>query len=505
MRTLPSYVRRSLEMLDWIATCHPEAQVQVRGTVLGIWRGLAPRWQLDGNRICLRLGLQNGCVRWRIRTVRRTPWGATIAAGETGRELQEMDIVWHQTAPAHKTQIRRLPEAVRRWLRSLLPGFRIEKVSCFSDRAHTLSGSYFRVKLKQGNSDHLLLLGTAASEPIQASAILTQGLLWLIHLESKAAVSGEAPTLHLLVPREHAAEVCHRSQFVNSDRVKIEVWGYRDCGSDEWEIKRPPAPVAPVEERDFRWPVLGPFRWSALLERVMSLAPAAIQRYPRFRDYDSLRLWGLEFARVLGPERDRIVFGVGSQHAELTEENFGALKDLVEQILYFRRADSPATDHPYYRIQAERWLECLILLQVSHLFPELAPDSVYSQIPVYLGRIPGRIDILGSDRNGNLIVMELKVAEDPELPLQSLDYWGRVIGHNLNGDFERRGYFAGIRLSRARPKLYLVSPVFSFHNSLEKVMRFLSPDLEISKISVNEDWRCGIRIMRRIDCKCCQM
>ena len=238
-----------------------------------------------------------------------------------------------------------------------------------------------------------------------------------------------------------------------------------------------------------------------MLERVVGLAPDAIQRYPRFQDYDSLRLWGLEFARVAGPDRDRVSYGVGLQ-TELTEDNFGDLRALVEEILYYRRPDSPAPNHPYYRMQSERWLECLLLTDIANLFPELVPGSVYPQIPVYLGKVPGRVDILGADREGNLVVMELKVSEDPNMPLQSLDYWGRVIGHNLNGDFERRGYFAGQRLSRARPKIYLVSPLFSFHDSLERVLRYLDPKLEVSKIGINEDWRCGAKILRRSNCRC---
>ena len=186
----------------------------------------------------------------------------------------------------------------------------------------------------------------------------------------------------------------------------------------------------------------------------------------------------------------------------LTEENFEDLRGLVDEILYYRRADSPATDNPYYRMQAERWLECLLLNNVSHLFPELMPNSVYPQIPVYLGKIPGRVDILGADQQGNLVVMELKVSEDPDMPLQSLDYWGRVIVHNLAGDFEKRGYFAGLRLSRARPKIYLVSPIFTFHDSLERVLRCLDANVEVSKIAINEDWRCGVKILRRFSCRC---
>jgi hypothetical protein len=127
----------------------------------------------------------------------------------------------------------------------------------------------------------------------------------------------------------------------------------------------------------------------------------------------------------------------------------------------------------------------------------MAPESVYSQIPVYIGKDPGRVDILGADRQGTLTVMELKVSEDPDMPMQALDYWGRVVRHNANGDFKRRGYFSEIKLNRQPPKIYLVSPVFSFHDSTESLLRFLNPDIEIWKVSINEDWRCGVRIMRR--------
>jgi hypothetical protein len=210
----------------------------------------------------------------------------------------------------------------------------------------------------------------------------------------------------------------------------------------------------------------------------------------------------LEFARIFGPDRDRICFGVGTRRVVLDEDNFRDLHALVDEIVCYRRPGCPATEHPFYRLQSERWLECLVLEGVPLLFPELAPGSAYPQIPVYLGRAAGRVDILGADRQGNLVVMELKVSEDPDLPLQALDYWGRVMAHNLSGDFERRGYFAGIRLSRERPKVYLVSPIFSFHDSLERVLQYLDPNLEVCKISINEDWRCGVKILRRVSWRC---
>ena len=115
-------------------------------------------------------------------------------------------------------------------------------------------------------------------------------------------------------------------------------------------------------------------------------------------------------------------------------------------------------------MQAERWLESLLLEDVERLFPELLPQYCYSQAPVYLGSLRGNIDLLCADRRGSLVVMEIKVDHCPDLPLQSLDYWGRVYQHNLNGDFERKGFFPGSRFTRLPPKIYLISPVFSYHD-----------------------------------------
>jgi hypothetical protein len=207
----------------------------------------------------------------------------------------------------------------------------------------------------------------------------------------------------------------------------------------------------------------------------------------------------------MGRNRDCISFGVGPGRCELTGSNYDRLRGLVEEIVHYRKPDTPDPQHPYYRLQPERWLESLILENVQRIFPELIPESVYSQIPVYVGDDSGRIDILGANRQGTLVVMELKVTPDPDLPLQALDYWGRVIQHNNNGDFDRRGYFSEMNLNRQQPQIYLVAPVFSFHDSTEVLLRFLKPDLEVCRISVNEDWRRGLKLIRRIQCRCYEL
>ncbi len=477
------------------------ARVRWRSKDLGSWSTVNPRWWVQGDKICFRFrGQGSGPSLW-VSSAKPKPWGLRLFLSSSRSPIPEaFEIAWEDAAQDTAADAHQLWQTVCYWLRCKFPTHQVVRSSKRSDLARSLSGSFLRVVFRYRGKDCLLI---AADVDIGENAHLaiSQALLWLAALTAKKRLTA-FPMIHILVPSGASNALVHRSQYLNHNRAKVTVWEYKKGNTDLPEIRRATVPRVPEEEKDFRWPVLGPFRWSPLLEKVLSLAPNLIRRYPRFQDYDSLRLWGLDFARVMGAERDRICFGVGPVRTELTEDNFDSLRALVREILYYRRADSPDTQHPYYRLQAERWLESLVLDEIPRLFPEMAPESVYSQIPVYLGNDSGRIDILGADRLGTLVVMELKVTADPDLPVQALDYWGRVIQHSDNGDFERRGYFSEVRLNRQRPKIYLVAPVFSFHDSTELLLRYLEPDLEVWKISINEDWRCGVRVMRRLQCRC---
>ncbi len=495
-----AYLRRSLATLEWIDSTWPEAIIIVDGHQAGVWKDLHLRWRVDGDRIRLQLHLAGGGLALWISSVQPDTLGVRMLIH--GRQpAREIRVTWAGTVKSGEAGRHELLESAGAWVRQRFPGGLIVSPGQVPDRSHSLSGSYLRLRVKWRAADHLVLACAPGEAEGQVAGILTQALLWLSCLVTGGGLNG-VPTVHLLIPRGDSSVLVHRSNLVNPALVRIEILEYTEGAARQWETRTPDPPAQPCENRDFRWPVLGPFRWSPLMARVLALAPEHIQRYPRFDGHDSLRLYGLEFARVLGVERDRICFGTGSHQMELTEDTFEDLRALVDEIIYYRRPDSPASEHPYYRRQSERWLECLLLSDVARLFPELVPGAVYPQIPVYLGKVPGRVDIIGVDRESNLVVMELKAGEDIEMPMQSLDYWGRVIGHNLSGDFERRGYFAGLRLSRAAPKIYLVSPIFSFHDSTERVLRWLDPKLEVSKIGINEDWRCGVKILRRIRGRC---
>jgi len=502
---IPAHLRRSADLLRFIDNEKSEAEVVWRGRSLGTWAGLRPTHSLDARGIRLLLRTGSGNLSFVASSVHRTPTGADIlparAPGSAGRPIR---LLWSQpdADPGADVSSEDLREHLISWVRQLLPGGRILSVGSRADRANTLSGSFFRIHVRTPGRDSLIIAARRSSPSGQSNdSSLTQALLWDAFLQKRGRLSGTT-RIHLLVPGECAPILQHRSALLNPARTPAEVWQYDSSESEHLLVRRAPAPEPPRENREFRWPALGPFQWSADLARVLDLAPSQIKRYPRFREYDSLRLWGLEFATARGEKRDSIDFGIGPDKMELNENNFEGLRTMVEQILYFRRPDGPDPRHPYYRLQAERWLEALILEDSPRLFPELIPESVYPQIPVYLGKDPGRVDILGADKEGTLVILELKVSPDPDLPIQALDYWGRVVRHNQAGDFPRRGYFSGIRLNRRAPKVYLVSPVFSFHDSTERLLGFFDRDLEVWKVSINEDWRCGVRILRRTRLRC---
>ncbi len=502
---IPAHLRRTAALLRFIAEEKAEAEVVWRGRSLGTWESLRPTWRLDGRGIRLVLHSGGGNLVLLASTAHLAPRGAEIfVAGTHGRDSQVVSLLWQRQDSESNQEFspQYLREFIARWIRHVLPGCEILNLSHRSDRANSLSGSYLRLHARGPARDVLVL---AAGRSLQAGenyeSALCQALIWAALLRKLGRLHG-VPLLHLVVPAQCAPILQHRSGLLDPRHVQVKIWQYQPTSSDPVRVQPAPPPGAPRENREFRWPVLGPFQWSTDLARVIELAPAHIRRYPRFQEYDSLRLWGLEFATASGDSRESVSFGLGPDKIRLTNDNFSCLRSLVDEILYFRRPDSPDPHHPYYRVQAERWLEALILEQTPLLFPELVPESVYPQIPVYLGKDPGRVDILGADNDGTLVILELKVGPDPDLPIQAMDYWGRVVRHNQDGDFLRRGYFSGIRLNRNAPRVYLVSPVFSFHTTTERLLTYFDPEIEVWKVSINEDWRCGVRILRRNRLRC---
>jgi len=107
------------------------------------------------------------------------------------------------------------------------------------------------------------------------------------------------------------------------------------------------------------------------------------------------------------------------------------------------------------------------------------------------------LDLLGVTRRGRLVVIELKASEDLQMPMQAVDYWLRVRRHQREGDFERSGYFPGVEIDPQPPLVWLVAPALRFHSALETVLAYLAPEIQVTRIGLNETWRRGLKVMLR--------
>jgi hypothetical protein len=148
-------------------------------------------------------------------------------------------------------------------------------------------------------------------------------------------------------------------------------------------------------------------------------------------------------------------------------------------------------------VTPEARLEAAVRSEIEVIDAGLLPSPVYGQVPTVAGVERGVIDLLAADRTGRLAVIELKAAQDLQLPLQALDYWIRVNWHAGLGEFASRGYFPGTALRRDSPKLLLVAPALEFHPSTETILRYFSPDIEVERVGLAVPWQNGLRVLFR--------
>ena len=217
----------------------------------------------------------------------------------------------------------------------------------------------------------------------------------------------------------------------------------------------------------------------------------------------AFRCHGLEFAHArLGREpgsfrsTPEIVFGLGPEERVLCKSNCEVFAGLVRSIGEVRHPEGPR-DHFLWRLHPERWLESLVVKDVSAVDGRLDPACLYSQVPAFSASDRAMIDVLTVTREGRLAVVELKADEDIHLPLQGLDYWSRVAWHHARREFQQFGYFPGRELAPLQPLLFLVAPALHVHPATDTLLRYVSPEIEWTVVGADERWREGVKAVFR--------
>jgi len=398
-----------------------------------------------------------------------------------------------------------------------LVGWTAEGMRSAMDLEHSFGPAYARGRLLKGTAAEAVI-GIGESESAAAiDGILTLGILWLEycrqHVDARRHVGG----LKVIVPAGSWRITAERMAWLNHAAADFQLFtldqkteelapvDFRDTGNMQSRLVHAFSPQAAIE------------RCRAGVDRVLALVPAEfrerVELQARSATEVALLLHGLEFARVRHgasatsfARADEVTFGAGANETPLDADTEALCRDLLQRLFASRHADGVHGD-PLFRLQPERWLESRMRASMIDVLPGFRDDLVYSQVPALSAGDRGMLDLLTLDRDGRLVVLELKADEDLHLPLQALDYWIRV--RALNEDrargpdgrmlsaFERAGYFAGAEVSPLPPRLVLAAPALRIHPANATVLRYLSPQVEWELIAVAEQWRSELKVVFR--------
>jgi hypothetical protein len=441
---------------------------------------------------------------------------STHRFGQTKPQTLELVTDRDRRTPSTReaTRVKYLRVLERVLLRSF-PEFKPDAFRTAMDLEKSFGPAYARGSLVQGQKAWAVIAVNEEETQSIVDGILTLGILWLHHCRESGDGRRLYQGLKLVVPRGMAALTLSRLAWLNSTAAQWELWEL-DQKTEELE-QRDAADHGNLTTRLMHAPneQAAQERFAESKARVMSLVPETMRDVveQRIRSGTELAflLHGLEFARVrMGysgnsfNSAQEINFGAGANETPLTQENQSQLRELVA-LLFARRIAGGDKRDPLYRMQPERWLESVLRRAIEPLDAHLDPAHVYTQVPAFAAADRGMLDLLGVTGDGRLAVIELKADEDLHLALQGLDYWVRVRWHHLQnadnatglGEFQRHGYFGGVRLSSDAPRLYLVTPALRVHPATEIVLHYLSPRVEWTLVALDERWRAKVKAVWR--------
>jgi hypothetical protein len=380
-----------------------------------------------------------------------------------------------------------LRERFRYWLARQYPGWQITELTAGADLEHTLSPSYARALLTRGQARVAAI--AAPPEAELSGSILTFGLIWLDYLRRREAPR-PVQELALFLQKDTQDQTLLRLKWLDARQATFSVFVYDETG---YENRVDEANTGNIGSRVEAWNS-GPPTANALPQRLMD----ELGRVEGFEAVElgqgavSLRIHGLAFARVEGQQ---VLCGI--DRLKKTSDA-GRVLELARRLAAYRTSAALDPNHIWYRRNPEAWLESLTRRKLRTLDAALLAAPVYGQVPSMAGTQHGILDLLAVDADGRLAVLELKASEDPNLPLQALDYWIRVEFHARRGDFPANGYFPGLALRESAPRLLLIAPALQFHPTTETILRFFAPTVEVERIGVGLEWRREFRPVSRL-------
>jgi hypothetical protein len=437
-------------------------------------------WELAGEKLTLRASRRMGAERPLIELVPRAAASAIALTVKTARQKRSVQL--------------------GELACSIQYGAKLERASLSPGARRGQPGRYARILLRQKHQRLAVTGSVAASKANDADAFLAAALLWFKRTGERARPP-YIQQLWLAVDSDLVKPIVQRVAMLRQSlRAAVAVFEV-DQQLTEMKLVDVPAREDLWKRRPARFPPVPAGESSEIAKRLIDLAPDAID-VVKARHGETLRYFGLPFARVRRVmETERLWFGVESIRRRLLDENTeNEWRNLLTELLTHRTAQTSDHHHALYRNAAEAWLESLLRRDITRLDPGLIIAPLHAQFRTARGGVLGvrPVDLLALRQDGRLVVIELKVAEAREHVLQGVDYWQRVEAHRRRGHITRAKLFGDRKISNESPLVYLVAPTLRVHPTFTALARSIDPDIEIYRFDINEDWRAGVRVMRRM-------
>lgn len=497
-----------------------------------VWR--VTDWRITDGKLFLDVERRMGAMR---ATLELTP---RVTARDVNFEIEMMR--------------RRACAELARLAASQIRGGQIEKIALSRGARRSEPGRYARILIAAGNGRRVAVTGAVAEvKPQEVERMMASALLWFVKLRRPArelwiivpaslirrtikccALLKESLRAQIII-YEHAAtehetptgETAAEAMSEPNDRTGKVTGNEAEKKADNEASGKTPDESHALETHRFLLSVVAPtlkqlltdtktetrrathFAYQSLsdtAQRIIALAPDAIDAV-RARHGETLRFHGLAFARVRRfAENETVWFGVEAKRRLLDESSWRGLAELIDKLAEYRRHDTPDRQHRFYNAAPEAWLETILRRDISRLDPGLVVSPLHAQFRVRgqasdqeaSQRAARPLDLLALRQDGRLVVVELKTTETLALPLQAAGYWLDVEAARLDGSIARRQLFGGTReIADATTLVYLVAPLLRFHRAFGTLAYLLTPEIELYRFDLNEDWRAGVRVTRR--------
>ncbi|HLR06937.1 MAG TPA: hypothetical protein VK117_14065 [Pyrinomonadaceae bacterium] len=478
---------------------------------------------------------ETGSRSWRITAWEWNGEKLVLAASRRmGADVATLELVPRASAKAIVASIAAARQArcekLAKVASASLSGAKIERAVLSPGLRRDQPGRYARIVLRRLHERLAVTATVAQSDARNVDSLFSSALLWF----NRVRQSPKRPfieRLSMIVERPILEAARQRHVLLRDElRQRIELHeirgssptrgpqpgspagvgavreGVRSNAGESWEQLEPVRPIARKHlwrRRLARFPPVTEPETTERAQEIIACAPHAIDVVAA-RHGQTLRYYGLPFARLRRVlDRDRVWFGIEGSRRRLLDEYYREdWKKLLLDLEEHRNPNASDRRHWLYRAAGEAWLESILRRDISKLDPGLIVAPLHAQFRTSHGGAFGAsgaqpIDLLALRHDGRLVVIELKVNEDREHVFQGVDYWRRVEAHRRRGHISAAKLFGDREISDESPLVYLVAPTLRFHSSFATLAKTIAPDVEIYRFDINEDWRRGVRVVRR--------